>query len=136
MTHSTPESPQGGRPPVETETDLRIVRRSTVILVVVVVVGLFLMREFLGFLTSREVPREPTPARRLSQPSAMREPDLNPEQPAELAKLRAQSEKTLASYGWVDRQKKVARIPVARAMELLLERGLPVRKQPEEESTQ
>jgi hypothetical protein len=37
---------------------------------------------------------------------------------------RAQEEQ-LHSYGWVDKQQGVARIPVSRAMELILERGLP-----------
>jgi hypothetical protein len=31
----------------------------------------------------------------------------------------------LKSYGWVDKQQRVVRIPVERAMELLVERGLP-----------
>ena len=33
----------------------------------------------------------------------------------------------LQSYGWVDQDSGEARIPVARAMELIAERGLPVR---------
>jgi hypothetical protein len=34
----------------------------------------------------------------------------------------------LQSYGWIDQQKGVVRIPIERAMELTAERGLPVRK--------
>jgi hypothetical protein len=33
----------------------------------------------------------------------------------------------LNSYGWIDRQNGVVRMPIDRAMELLLERGLPTR---------
>jgi hypothetical protein len=33
----------------------------------------------------------------------------------------------LNTYGWIDRQNGVVRIPIDRAMELLLERGLPTR---------
>jgi hypothetical protein len=33
----------------------------------------------------------------------------------------------LHSYGWVDEQAGLVRIPITRAMELLTERGLPVR---------
>jgi hypothetical protein len=39
---------------------------------------------------------------------------------------RGEAEK-LNSYGWVDKDGGVARIPIDRAMELLLQRGLPVR---------
>lgn len=33
----------------------------------------------------------------------------------------------LNSYGWIDRQNGIVRLPIDRAMELLLERGLPAR---------
>jgi hypothetical protein len=36
-------------------------------------------------------------------------------------------QKALNSYGWVDRQKGVAHIPIDEAMRLVLQRGLPVR---------
>ncbi|PYK13611.1 MAG: hypothetical protein DME65_01335 [Verrucomicrobia bacterium] len=44
---------------------------------------------------------------------------------ADLAKLRAAEEADLDSYGWIDRYSGTVRIPVDRAMQLLLERGLP-----------
>ncbi len=40
--------------------------------------------------------------------------------------LRARSRDLLETYGWVDRDAGVVRIPVERAMNLLAERGLPV----------
>ncbi len=40
--------------------------------------------------------------------------------------LAAQNEK-LNSYGWVDRSNGIVRIPIDRAMDLILERGLPTR---------
>ena len=36
----------------------------------------------------------------------------------------------LGSYGWVDSDGGVVRMPIDRAVELVLERGLPVREQP------
>ena len=33
----------------------------------------------------------------------------------------------LNTYGWVDKQNGIVRLPIDRAMELLLQRGLPVR---------
>jgi len=41
--------------------------------------------------------------------------------------LRQGEAEQLGSYGWVDKQGGIARLPIARAMELTLQRGLPVR---------
>jgi hypothetical protein len=45
----------------------------------------------------------------------------------ELKDFRAREEAELNSSGWINRTAGVVRIPIARAMDLLLERGLPVR---------
>jgi hypothetical protein len=41
--------------------------------------------------------------------------------------LRDDEAKKLQSYGWVDQQGGVARIPIDKAMELMMQRGFPVR---------
>lgn len=46
---------------------------------------------------------------------------------ANLAEFRAREHEVLTTYGWVDRNAGVVRIPVDRAKDLLLARGLPVR---------
>lgn len=43
---------------------------------------------------------------------------------AELERLRSQEQRALESYGWVDRGAGVARVPVDRALELVLEEGV------------
>jgi hypothetical protein len=43
-------------------------------------------------------------------------------------KLRAEEDAVLTSYAWVDKPRGFVRIPVDRAMELLVERGLPPAK--------
>jgi hypothetical protein len=45
----------------------------------------------------------------------------------DLAQFRAGQEKDLDSYGWVDRSRGTVHIPIQRAMDLLLERGIPAR---------
>jgi hypothetical protein len=55
-------------------------------------------------------------------------PRLQPDPARELAEMRAQEDALLHSYGWVDRSAGVVRIPIERAMQLTLDRGLPVRK--------
>jgi len=47
--------------------------------------------------------------------------------PLDLKRYRDTQEKILAGYGWVDAQAGVVRIPVDRAMDLLLQKGYPIR---------
>jgi len=53
------------------------------------------------------------------------EPRLEPDPLALRAKLHAEEEAVLTTYGWVDRRAGTVRIPIDRAMKLLVERGLP-----------
>ena len=45
-----------------------------------------------------------------------------------LARLRAEEERELTSYGWENRDQGVVRVPIERAIELISARGLPARK--------
>ena len=54
------------------------------------------------------------------------EPRLQSNAAAELEKARAQEDEILHSYGWVDRNTGVVRMPVERAMQMVAERGVPV----------
>ena len=47
----------------------------------------------------------------------------------DLKNLRAAEDDVLNGYRWVDRNKNIVRIPVADAMKLTLQRGLPAREQ-------
>jgi hypothetical protein len=52
--------------------------------------------------------------------------------PSEALRSRREREKELlTSYGWVDRERGVVRIPIERAKELLVERGLPSARIPD-----
>lgn len=57
-----------------------------------------------------------------------REPRLEPNPLAPRLAARARENAVLSSYGWVDRGAGIARIPIDRAMELLVARGLPPAK--------
>jgi len=56
------------------------------------------------------------------------EPRLQATPVADLAEYRAQEERALRDYGWVDRKSGKVRIPVERAIDLVAERGLPAAK--------
>jgi hypothetical protein len=55
-------------------------------------------------------------------------PRLQANPARELEEMRAQENAILQSYGWVDRERGVIRIPIEKAMQLTIERGLPTRK--------
>jgi hypothetical protein len=59
------------------------------------------------------------------------EPRLQEHPREDLSELRAREDEILSSYGWVDRNAGVVRIPIDAAMKLTLERGLPARAENE-----
>ena len=74
--------------------------------------------------------RHEVPAPRLAgEREAIPEPRLQIDAQKELHEMRASEDAALKSYGWVDKNAGIVRIPVKRAMEILAEKGLPARKQ-------
>lgn len=75
------------------------------------------------------------PAQAPANPMASQNPQFPPEprlevQPAlELEQLHEQEDETLSTYGWIDRKAGKVRVPIARAIELQLQRGFAVRKE-------
>lgn len=64
----------------------------------------------------------PMPGARLATRPAQLTPHLQSQPGSDLLELRARKRAVLESYGWVDRDAGIARIPIERAMRLLLER--------------
>ena len=58
--------------------------------------------------------------------SAFPNPKLEEDERGQLNGILLQEENTLYSYGWVDEKAGIVRIPIDRAMDLIVERGLPV----------
>ena len=52
-------------------------------------------------------------------------PRLQIDAKADLANLRRDEQSRLDALGWVDRNQNIVRIPIARAMQIIAERGLP-----------
>lgn len=67
----------------------------------------------------------PSPLAKTSQ--QFPQPHLQIQPAQELRQLRAEEDSVLSSYAWVDRAHGIVRIPIERAIDLLLERGLPAR---------
>ena len=100
---------------------------SLVALAVVTAAAIVAMALLLGWFNARAASNDPAP-------SPVAQGDVTPPQPRlerTPAELRVQHEADLAyamnSYGWLERDASVARIPVARAMEIIAREGLPSR---------
>jgi hypothetical protein len=63
--------------------------------------------------------------------SSFPSPRLEEDERGQLSDIRQAQDETLYSYGWVDEKNGAVRIPIERAMDLLVQRGLPVRRQEE-----
>lgn len=75
--------------------------------------------------------QDPQPSRLAATlPTRPPEPRLQDLPAHDLQEFRKREAEALASYGWVEPNAGVVRIPIERAMELTLERGLPARANP------
>jgi hypothetical protein len=109
----------------ETDVDVVAVGKFGVALVIMTVLAMLLLVGVFKYFQSQEggQARSVDPARVFPQPQLQTSPI------PDLKAIRAAEEQVLTSYGWVDAQKGVVRIPIARAMDMLVQRGLPVRAQ-------
>ncbi|MGA7219819.1 MAG: hypothetical protein WBX38_15985 [Candidatus Sulfotelmatobacter sp.] len=112
------------------------------ILLVVTVICMFALKGVYGFLDRRERAAQPeVNPLATSIPADTRHvapgyaqttfpsPRLEDDERGQLNGFLTDEENTLYSYGWVDQKAGTVRIPIERAMDLLVQRGLPVRQQ-------
>jgi hypothetical protein len=89
---------------------------------------LFLMQRLYVAFARFEASRQPPPP--IMQTAPNRQPPLPRLQerpPLDLEAMHLGEERALTSYGWVDAQAGIVRIPIDEAMRLVVERGLPAR---------
>lgn len=127
MADTTSRAHSGGHE--EDRVNIRGLWISAVVLAVVCVLSGILVLWIFRYIDQRLVEAEP-PLAPLAVPSGAGprpEPRLLTDEPANLATFAARETEKVETYGWVDKPAGIARIPVARAKTLVLERGLPVR---------
>jgi hypothetical protein len=96
---------------------------AVVMVVVAVIIGLLY-----SFLDIRTLERAGPPPPLLEEAQGLPpQPRLQRNPALDMRQMRAENEAILNSYGWIDKQAGIVRIPIERAMELTLERGLPTR---------
>jgi hypothetical protein len=140
-----PENPQNrehpenlanpGNPDVHHETtdvNIRAILGFGVGLIAVAAVVHLLIYVLFGYFNSREGVQAPAdyPLAAAQGNREPPEPRLQIDPRKDLADLRAREDEQLTTYGWVDRNAGVVRIPIEAAMKLTLERGLPARTEP------
>jgi len=98
------------------------------LLVTAVVIHLLVYVLF-RYFTAREAHAVPAefPLAVAAGPQLPPEPRLQTSPRQDLNDLRAVEEQVLTTYGWVDKNAGVVRIPIEQAMKLMVERGLPAR---------
>ena len=110
------------------DANVRYLIYSGIAIVVAVIASLLVSWGVLGYFTHHRPlgpPSSPLAKGRPMPPPGM--PRLQAAPRKDLDQYLQQQNQVLSSYGWVDRQKGIVRIPIDQAMSLLLKQGLPVR---------
>lgn len=128
--HGTTHNHPGGQAGYERrDFNLRGIIVFSIVLVVVCIASAVAMLWVFRYLDTRLVQSEAAvspvalPAGQLPP-----EPRLLTNEPANLSAFQEAQQQQVTTYGWVDKQAGVVRIPVERAKALILERGLPTRE--------
>lgn len=100
----------------------------TVVLAVTTLVCMGLMWGMFELMANRAAALDaPRPAVARPVGTMPAQPNLLLDEPMNLEQFRASETLRLTTYGWIDENGGRVRLPIDRAMDLLLERGLPVR---------
>lgn len=119
----TPGGSQQGR--LDSELNLRGIVWSTIAVLGVTLAAAVLMWGFMAVILDALAGGDPPPPalEEARQPYLPPEPRLQTTPFTDLDALRAEEERLLTSYGWINEPGGVAQIPIDRAIDLLVEKG-------------
>lgn len=125
---TTPENPDHSAPGYEKrDVHTTPIYVYGIILLVLTVLSMGFIQWLFGAMKERidqaQVP--PAATLRVTQPAPPSEPAFSMYPARTLAEFRQAEDAHLSTYGWVDRDQEITRLPVERAMTILLETGLP-----------
>jgi hypothetical protein len=122
-----PDAPPPGHE--EKDVDVWAVTRFAIMLVLLCAFALVGLVGLFRYFQSREAALQPPAIEGadLKGPSLPPQPRLQDAPVLDLKRMRQEEDQILGSYGWIDRQKGIVRLPIARAIDLLSQRGLPAR---------
>ena len=109
----------------EKDVNVWAVARFAMALVLLCAVALIGLMGLFRYFQGREAALQPPAVEGadLKGPSQPPQPRLQSSPVADLKRMRQEEDQILGSYGWIDRQKGIVRLPIARAMDLLSQRG-------------
>ena len=112
------------------DVNLRILIWSVIALIVVVVVISVGVGLLYGLLNANQTAHSAPPPPLLEESQGLPPAPLLERDPEkDWRQMKNEQDKFLNSYGWVDKKAGVVHIPIERAVELTLERGLPTQPQ-------
>jgi len=97
---------------------------------IVVVFAMWAMFDFLAHREDAKNADNPAAAMMKERPALPPEPRLQAEPRIELKDLKADEDAILSSYGWVDPNKGIVRIPINQAIDIVAQKGLPSKPSP------
>jgi hypothetical protein len=124
MAEVTPDAGTRRRGHEERDVWLRPLIISGISLAALAGLSLLAMWLLFDYLAAHQARFEVAPSPMLEARQLPPEPRLQVSPQGELKEMLAAEMATLHSYGWVDRQAGIVRIPIERAIDLLAERGL------------
>ena len=113
-----------------TDIDVAVGYKFALWLAVSMVISIFIVYGTFWFFNRQEqaanvaAQKYPLAVGQVKAPPA---PNLQTQPFRDIYSLRESEAQKLSSYGWVDKEGGVARIPIDRAMEVMLQRGFPAR---------
>ena len=119
--YDTPKSGSGGSHETR-DVNVRRIALIVAALLVTCAISMVATEFYLRLLTAGRQASAP------AAPQGFPQPQLQQIPAADLKRLQTKFHRELTTYGWIDRNRGIVRIPVERAMELLVQRGLPETK--------
>ncbi len=107
------------------DINFRGVIQFAVVLAILIVVSMLAMWGMFELFEAHTAENDPAPSPMKDTARMAPDPALQHDPVTDLKKFRAQQDSITTTYGWVDKQQGIVRIPVERAMEIVLQQGLP-----------
>ena len=127
MRKDTDLNPSGSKTSFEKrDVNTRAIAYSVAVLLVLVIASMLTMHWLFDYFSATQT-LGPTASPFTNVRQLPPEPRLQVHPVEDLNRVRQSQEELLNSYGWADRGTGKVRIPIDRAMDLILERGLPTR---------
>jgi hypothetical protein len=114
-----------------TDANIRAIVKFAVGLFLSLVASLLVVSAVFNYLVAHQglgPPTSPFENTRRLPPAGV--PRLQVAPPQELGQYQKEQKEILDSYGWTDQKAGIVRIPIDRALDLLMQRGLPVQTAP------